>query len=109
MDMQNSQEALSFCCNNVAKQMAADGEGATRLVEVTVAACKTKEEAICQVNRLLPLTPVKRQCMARMQTGDGFVRTGLFRCNFNPEVVDLTIHAEEEQIIFKDGVPPDFE
>ncbi len=38
-------EALSFVATDLAKQMAADGEGATRLMEVRAVHCKNKEEA----------------------------------------------------------------
>ena len=45
VDKNKFQEALTFVCKELAKKIAADGEGATKLVEVEVKNAKTKEDA----------------------------------------------------------------
>ena len=40
------QQALTFLCKEMAKKIASDGEGATKLVEVTVKNAKSKQDAI---------------------------------------------------------------
>ena len=61
-------EALSFVCIELAKQMAADGEGASKLFEATIVNAKSKEDA---------------KTLARAIVGSNLSKAAIFGCDAN--------------------------
>jgi glutamate N-acetyltransferase/amino-acid N-acetyltransferase len=61
-------EALRFVCETLAKKMAADGEGASKLFEATVVNAKSKEDA---------------KTLARAIVGSNLSKAAIFGCDAN--------------------------
>ncbi|WP_028243559.1 bifunctional glutamate N-acetyltransferase/amino-acid acetyltransferase ArgJ [Pseudobutyrivibrio ruminis] len=61
-------EALSFVCETLAKKMAADGEGASKLFEATIVNAKSKEDA---------------KTLARAIVGSNLSKAAIFGCDAN--------------------------
>ena len=100
-------EALRYVATDLAKQMAADGEGCTRLFEVTVLHCCSKENAKMLSKSVITSNLVKTMVFGKdANWGRILCALGYAGVKFDPERVDLTIEAEgEELILVKDGVP----
>ena len=103
-------EALSFVATDLAKQMAADGEGATRLMEVRAVHCKNKEEAKIFSKSVVTSNLVKAMVFGKdANWGRVLCALGYSGADFDPDVIDLILEAEDEQIVLvKDGVPTDY-
>ena len=67
-DYQAFKEALSYVCINLAKRMAADGEGASKLFEATIVNAKSKEDA---------------KILARAIVGSNLSKAAIFGCDAN--------------------------
>ena len=67
-DYDKFKEALMFVCVNLAKRMAADGEGATKLFEANVVNAKSREDA---------------KTMARAIVGSNLSKAAIFGCDAN--------------------------
>ncbi len=61
-------EALSFCCRYLARKMAADGEGASKLFEACVVNAKSKDDA---------------RTLARAIVGSNLSKAAIFGCDAN--------------------------
>lgn len=100
------QEALFYVACELAKKMAGDGEGCTKLLEVTVQHARTTEEA---------------RCLSKSVITSNLVKTAIFGCDanwgrvscalgysgvvFDPDVMDLYFSSEYGQIqVVKDGL-----
>lgn len=100
------QEALFYVACELAKKMAGDGEGCTKLLEVTVQHARTTEEA---------------RCLSKSVITSNLVKTAVFGCDanwgrvscalgysgvvFDPDVIDLYFSSEYGQIqVVKDGL-----
>ncbi|MFD0048841.1 bifunctional ornithine acetyltransferase/N-acetylglutamate synthase [Actinomycetes bacterium NPDC127524] len=97
---------LKAVAENLAKQIARDGEGATKLIEVNVSGMKTKQAA---------------QQMAKVIVGSSLVKTAAYGADanwgriiaamgrsghkFNPEAADILFG---DILVFKDGEPYPF-
>ena len=103
-------EALSFVATDLAKQMAADGEGATRLMEGRAVHCKNKEEAKIFSKSVVTSNLVKAMVFGKdANWGRVLCALGYSGADFDPDVIDLILEAEDEQIVLvKDGVPTDY-
>ena len=103
-------EALAFITKSLAKMMAGDGEGATKLLEVTVNHCDTKENAVTLSKSVITSNLVK----AAMYGSDAnwgriLCALGYAGVNFDPAVIDLTIQTQlGKLVIVKDGVATDY-
>lgn len=99
-------EALNYVSVELAKQMAADGEGCTKLLEVQVINCETKEKAKTLSKSVITSNLVKTAIYGSdANCGRILCALGYAGVSFNPEVIDLTLEAEGEQLIcIKDGV-----
>ena len=100
-------EALRYVATDLAKQMAADGEGCTRLLEVTVLHCSSKENAKMLSKSVITSNLVKTMVFGKdANWGRILCALGYAGVEFDPERVDLTIEAEGEELaLVKDGVP----
>ncbi|SFH52513.1 glutamate N-acetyltransferase [Pseudobutyrivibrio sp. OR37] len=67
-DYSTFKEALAFVCETLAKKMAADGEGASKLFEATIVNAKSKEDA---------------KTLARAIVGSNLSKAAIFGCDAN--------------------------
>jgi len=67
-DYENFKEALFFVCKNLARRMAADGEGASKLFEAKVVNAKTKKDA---------------RTLARAIIGSSLSKAAIYGCDAN--------------------------
>lgn len=67
-DYETFKEALSYVCTSLAKTMAADGEGASKLFEATIVNAKSKDDA---------------KTLARAIVGSNLSKAAIFGCDAN--------------------------
>lgn len=107
-------QALFTVACELAKQMAADGEGCTKLLEVTVEHANTVREAKLLSKSVITSNLVKTAVFGNdANWGRILCALGYAGADFDPDVIDLTIQAEGEQgmeslVIVKDGVAADY-
>jgi len=98
--------ALEECCRSLAKQIAADGEGATKLLEVTVKGA-LKEEAAAKVARTIIESPLVKTAVYGEDPNWGRVIAAAGRAgvDFDPNAVSLWISDENMRYpLVKSGV-----
>lgn len=103
-------EAVSYVATDLAKKMAGDGEGCTRLLEVTVKGTKTKQDAVTLSKSVISSNLVKTAIYGKdANCGRVLCALGYAGVEFDPEVVDLTLQAGGEEMVWiKDGVLTDY-
>jgi glutamate N-acetyltransferase / amino-acid N-acetyltransferase len=97
--------ALEECCRSLARQIAADGEGATRLIEVIVRGAP-KEEAAAQVARTVIGSPLVKTAVYGEDPNWGRVIAAAGRAGvkFDPDAVSLWIsNGMEKYPLVKSG------
>jgi glutamate N-acetyltransferase/amino-acid N-acetyltransferase len=84
--------ALEECCRRLAIQIAMDGEGATKLLEVTVSGAPSEEEA-ASVARTIVASPLVKTALYGEDPNWGRVIAAAGRAGvrFDPDAVDLMI------------------
>ena len=86
-------EALEKVCLILAKKVAADGEGATKLIEVSVAGAKTAEDAykICSA---IAKSPLVKTAINGCDPNWGRIITaiGYSGADFDPERIDISVN-----------------
>lgn len=99
-------EALRYVCITLAKKMAADGEGATRMLEVIVTGAKTHEDARKLARSVTASNLVKAMVYgADANSGRILDALGYAGVDFDPDVVDITfLHQDEMMLLIQDGV-----
>ena len=104
-------EALHMVNETLAKKMAGDGEGCTRLLEVTVKGTKTKQDAVTLSKSVISSNLVKTAIYGKdANCGRVLCALGYAGVEFDPEVVDLTLQAGGEEMLWiKNGVLTDFD
>ena len=87
--------ALEECCRSLARQIAADGEGATKLIEVTVKGAQ-REEAAAKVARTIIESPLVKTAVYGEDPNWGRVIAAAGRAgvDFDPDAVSLWISDE---------------
>ena len=103
-------EAVSYVATDLAKKMAGDGEGCTRLLEVIVKGTKTKQDAVTLSKSVISSNLVKTAIYGKdANCGRVLCALGYAGVDFDPEVVDLTLQAGGEEMVWiKDGVLTDY-
>lgn len=103
-------EALYFVATDLAKQMAADGEGCTRLLEVQVQNCHSKEAAKALGKSVISSNLVKTMIYGKdANVGRIMCALGYAGIDFDPERVDVTLEAGGEMLVLvKKGMPMDY-
>ncbi len=110
----NFETALKVVCKSLAKQMAADGEGATKLMECKVRNAKTKEDAVKLSKSVISSNLVKTAFYGSdANWGRIICALGYSGAEFDPENVDILIETdngeEEEKLqIVKNGMAVDY-
>lgn len=103
-------EALKEVCVHLAKEMAADGEGATKLVESIVEGADTKEHARILAKSVICSSLTKAAmygCDANW--GRELCALGYSGVQFDPMKVELSFKSgDKTMLIFKDGAGVDY-
>ena len=100
IEYQSMKEALFEVCVTLAKMMAADGEGATKLFETTVKNAKTKAEAVMLAKSVITSNLVKTAVYGQdANWGRILCALGYSGADFDPEIVDLTICSKEGSLL----------
>ena len=92
------QEALTYVCVELAKEMARDGEGATHLVEVTVEGARTLQEARLAARKIVSSLLVKAMIYGR-DPNWGRVMMALGNSGVDFEESDVDIFVNEIHIV----------
>lgn len=103
-------DALATVTKTLAKMMAGDGEGATKLFETTVLNAKTKEDAVTLSKSVITSNLVKTAvygCDANW--GRIICALGYSGVEFDPEIVDLYIESNGQRLkLFENGKATDY-
>jgi len=92
-------QALEDFCVDLAREMARDGEGATKLVTVTVEGAKDEETAEILVKSVVSSSLVKAACFGSdANWGRILCAMGYSGADFNPDEVDVSFASEGEEI-----------
>lgn len=99
-------EGLQKVCEELAKKMAADGEGATRLFETKVINAKNKEEAKVLAKSVITSNLVKTMIYGSdANCGRVLCAMGYSGVSFNPDTVDLYVESEAGRLqLVADGM-----
>lgn len=103
-------EALQTVMNNIARMIAIDGEGATKLIEVQVTGAETKDEARSAVMTILN-SPLVKSAIFGSDPNYGRIMMALGNsdCKFNLEDVRLTIKGGDMEVPILDAGAPIFQ
>lgn len=98
--------ALFMVAEDLAKQMAADGEGCTRLLEVRVIHCRDKESAKKLGRSVVSSNLVKTAVYGSdANCGRFLCALGYAGVDFNPQTIDLSFLAGDESLmVVQNGV-----
>ena len=96
-DYKEFYEALLFVLTYLAKHMAADGEGATKLIECKVLNAKSKKDAVTLSKSVITSNLTKAAVYGKdANWGRILCALGYSGAVFNPEKVDITIEGRDD-------------
>ncbi len=103
-------EALNYVTTYLAKQMAADGEGATKLFEVQVMGASKEEDAVIISKSIITSSLVKTAVFGNdANWGRILCAMGYSGVSFDPDKVDLFIESEDGKLkLVEDGMATDY-
>lgn len=103
-------EALHVVTTNLAKMMAADGEGATKLLEVSVIHAANKEDAVVLSKSIITSNLVKTAVFGNdANWGRILCAMGYAGVIFNPDTVDLYIESTKGKLqLVENGMATDY-
>lgn len=109
-DYETLKEALVYVNTALAKQIAGDGEGCTRLFEVHVAGADTKENAKILSKSVVTSNLTKAAIYGKdANWGRILCAMGYSGAEFDPEKVDIALKSKDGSIhIVKDGIATDY-
>ena len=109
-DYETFKEALLYVNTSLAKQIAADGEGATALFEVKITGAETKEQAVTLAKSVITSNLTKAAVFGHdANWGRLLCAMGYSGAQFDPDKVDLFFESAAGKIqILKDGVAVDY-
>jgi len=106
-DLEKFREALSFVCTELAKMMAKDGEGATKLVETLVVGARNRNDARLAAKTIMRSSLVKTAIFGNDPNWGRIVAAaGRSGADLDPEKITLSISAagrEEEVFLVRRG------
>lgn len=110
-DYETVKQALSMVTQSLARKMAGDGEGATKLLEAKVINAESKEAAIALAKSVVASPLVKTALYGRdANWGRVFCALGYAGEEFDPEKVDFTIESRAGSLMLaKQGLGTDFD
>ncbi len=102
--------ALKIVAKDLAMKMAADGEGATKLLEVKVRLAKTKQDAILMAKSVISSPLVKAAFFGSdANWGRVLCAMGYSGADFDPEKVDISIRYDDYDLeLVKNGRAIDY-
>ncbi len=106
-DMEKFQEGLDKVCTEIAKQIARDGEGASKLIEATVEGAKSVEEAR-KAAKAVVRSPLFKSAVYGTDPnwGRAVCAVGYSSCDVDPAKVTLIFSNGKESVALVDnGVP----
>jgi len=100
-------EALTELCQSLAQQIAADGEGATKVVRIDVTRAKTDRDAAL-ISRSIANSPLVKCAMHGNDPNWGRIvsAAGMCGASFDPDRATLTLQGVE---VFRRGQPVPFD
>lgn len=103
-------KALAIVTHTLAKMMASDGEGATKLFEAKVIHAKTKNDAIVLSKSVITSNLVKTAVYGSdANWGRIICALGYAGVEFDPDIVDLYIESNGTRIkLFENGIATDY-
>jgi glutamate N-acetyltransferase/amino-acid N-acetyltransferase len=103
-------EALNYVTTQLAKKMAADGEGATKLLEAQIVGAGSEEEAILLSKSIITSNLVKAAVFGNdANWGRILCAMGYSGADFDPDKVDLYIESTEGKLkLVENGVASDY-
>lgn len=103
-------EALETVMTKIAKTIALDGEGATKLIEVQVTGAETKEDARMAVRKIIN-SPLVKSAIFGSDPNYGRIMMALGNsgCKFNLDDVRLTIKGGDMEVPILDSGAPVFQ
>lgn len=103
-------EAFAYICESLAKQIAGDGEGCTRLFEVTAHGAATKEEAKVLAKSIVTSSLTKAAVFGKdANWGRIICAMGYSGVTFDPEKVDIQLESEKGTIeLVRQGIATDY-
>ncbi len=103
-------EALTLVMTKIAKTIAMDGEGATKLIEVQVTGADTKEDARVAVKKIIN-SPLVKSAIFGSDPNYGRIMMALGNsgCKFNLDEVHLTIKGGDMEVPILDSGAPVFQ
>ncbi len=103
-------KALNTVTTTLAKRMAADGEGATKLFEVEVTGANSWEEAVILSKSIITSNLVKTAVFGNdANWGRILCAMGYSGVNFNPDLVDLYIESIDGKLkLVENGMATDY-
>ncbi len=103
-------DALEFVCVEIAKMIARDGEGATRLIECTVSGAVSENQAEALAKGIITSSLVKTAMFgADANWGRILCAMGYTRNDFDPDKVDVSFESPRGYIeVCKAGIPLNF-
>jgi len=109
-DYDNFCKALNIVTTNLAKKMAADGEGATKLFEVQVVGANTEEEAVLLSKSIITSNLVKTAVFGNdANWGRILCAMGYAGVDFDPDQVDLYIESVDGNLkLVENGMATDY-
>ena len=104
-------EALDFVNKDLAKRMAADGEGASHLFEVIVNGAKNKDEAVTLSKSVVGSSLCKAAIYGKdANCGRFMCALGYLGVEFNPGIVDIYFESKAGSIlVVSQGAAPEFD
>ena len=104
-------EALDYINKDLAKRMAADGEGASHLFEVIVNGAKNKEEAVTLSKSVVGSSLCKAAIYGKdANCGRFMCALGYSGIQFNPDIVDIYFESKAGSIlVVSQGAAPSFD
>lgn len=103
-------DALAYICESLSKQIAGDGEGCTRLFEVTAYGAASKEAAKILAKSVVTSSLTKAAVFGKdANWGRIICAMGYSGVTFDPEKVDIILENEDNTLqLVKDGIATDY-
>ena len=100
----NFQEALDYVTTSLAKQIARDGEGADKFMEVTAEGCRTQNDAIL-VSKSIVSSSLVKTALAGADPNWGRIISamGYSGVDFNPDKVSISIGNRDAEVKIVDN------
>lgn len=103
-------DSLTYVLTELAKLVARDGEGATKLIECRVSSCDSEKNAVLLAKSVISSDLVKTSIFGQdANWGRILCALGYAGVDFNPNEVEVCFESSKGYLkLFKEGIPIDF-